>query len=38
MYYDKKVNLNELNGKTIKEITGLEKDSEEVKIITECGK
>lgn len=37
MYYDKKVKLSELNGKTIKEINGLEKDSEEVKIVTECG-
>lgn len=37
IYLDKKVALSELVGKTIKEITGLEKGSEEVRIFTECG-
>lgn len=37
MRYDQIVDLTELKGKVIKEITGLEKESEEVKITTECG-
>lgn len=37
MRYDKEVELKELVGKVIKKITGLEKDSEEVRIFTECG-
>jgi len=37
MYYDNWVCIEELNGKVIKSVTGLEKDSEEVFITTECG-
>ena len=37
MYYDKEVKLSVLDGKVIKEIKGLEKDSDEVRIFTEDG-
>ena len=37
MSWNKKVELSELNGKVIKEITGLEENSDEVRIFTECG-
>jgi hypothetical protein len=37
MYWDKEVKIEALVGKTIKEITGLEKGSVEVRIFTECG-
>ena len=37
MYYDKRAKLSVLDGKVIKEIKGLEKDSEEVRIFTEDG-
>jgi hypothetical protein len=37
MYYKAEVELNELVGKVIKSITGLEKYSDEVRIFTECG-
>lgn len=37
MYYDKQVELYTLNGKTIKSITGLQIDSEEVRVFTVCG-
>lgn len=36
-YWDKEVELSALEGKTIKNITGLEKGSSEVRIFTECG-
>lgn len=36
-YWNKKVELSELNGRVIKEITGLEYNSDEVRIFTECG-
>lgn len=36
-YWDKIVELSDLNGKVIKEITGLNKDSDEVRIFTEDG-
>jgi hypothetical protein len=36
-YWNKDVEMNELVGKTIKKIKGLEKGSEEVRIFTECG-
>lgn len=36
-YWNKEVELNVLVGKTIKNITGLEKESDEVRIFTECG-
>jgi len=36
-YWDKKIKMEDLVGKTIKEIKGLEKGSEEVRIFTECG-
>ncbi len=36
-YWDKGVEMSELVDKTIKEITGLEKGSDEVRIFTECG-
>jgi len=38
IYWDKDVALAELEGKVIKEIVGLEKESDEVRIFTECGK
>ena len=37
MYWNKKVELSELSGKVIREITGLEKNSYKVRIFTECG-
>jgi len=37
-YYKKGVDIKELEGKVIFEITGLEKASREVRIFTECGK
>ena len=37
MYHDKIIEIKELNGKVIKDVTGLEKDSEEVRVFTECG-
>ena len=36
-YWDKEVELSNLVGKKIKQVTGLEKESEEVRIHTECG-
>ena len=36
-YWDNCVEMDVLNGKTIKKITGLEEGSEEVDIFTECG-
>lgn len=36
-YWGKEVELSALEGKTIKNITGLEKGSSEVRIFTECG-
>ena len=38
IYWDKDVDLAELEGKVIREIVGLEKESDEVRIFTECGK
>ena len=37
-YYDNEVPLNELVGRTISQITGLETESEEVHIHTKCGR
>jgi len=36
-YWGKEVKIKDLVGKTIKEVKGLEKGSEEVRIFTECG-
>lgn len=36
-YWGKEVEMNELVGKVIKEIKGLDVDSEEVRIFTDCG-
>ena len=38
MYWNNRVELSELQGKTIKDITGLDQGSDAVKITTECGK
>lgn len=37
-YFNDQVNISELVGKTIRNIAGLEKESDEVRIFTECGK